>query len=113
MHHKPLEWLVIMSDAHGKRGCLVNMLQDFYFNIIHMVGGKHTNVDILSGNLVRMLKEDKDFQVEILYMKVMILSVVGKEEEWKGMRCVNLTLNKCSKLIWGKSSNFVKKKVEL
>jgi hypothetical protein len=33
-----------------------------------------------------MPKEDEDFQVEILDMKVMILFAVGKEEEWKGMR---------------------------
>jgi len=88
----------------------VNMLQDFCFKIIHKVGGKHTNVDTLSRNLVRMPKEDEDFQVEILDMKVMILSAIVKEEEWKGMKCVNLTLNKCSKLIWGKSSDFVIKK---
>ncbi len=57
-----------------------------------------------------MPKEDEDFQVEIQNMKVMTFSAVGKEEEWRGMRCVNLTLNKCSKLIWGKSSDFVIKK---
>ncbi len=64
----------------------MNMLQDFCFKIIHRVGGKHTNVDTLRRNLVGMPKEDEDFQVEILDMKVMILSAVGKEEEWKGMR---------------------------
>lgn len=75
-----------MSNAHGRRGCLVNMFQDFFFKIIHRVGGKHTNVDTLSKNLVGMPKEDEDFQVEILDMKVMILFAIGKEEEWKGMR---------------------------
>jgi hypothetical protein len=99
-----------MSDAHGKMGYLVNMLQDFSFKIIHKVGGKHTNVDTLSRNLVGMPKEDEDFQAKILDMKVMTLSLVGKEEEWRGMSCVNLTLNKCSKLIWGKSSDFVIKR---
>lgn len=59
MHHKPLEWLVTMSDAHGRKGCLVNMLQDFCFKIIHRVGGKHTNVDTLRRNLVGMPKEDE------------------------------------------------------
>jgi hypothetical protein len=57
-----------------------------------------------------MLKEDQNFQAKILDMKVMTLSTVGKEEEWRGMRCVNLTLDKCSKLIWGKSLDFVIKK---
>jgi hypothetical protein len=37
----------------------------------------------------------------------MTFFVVRKEEKWRGMRCVNLKLNKCSKLIWGKSSNIV------
>ncbi len=59
MYHKSLEWLVTMSDAHGRRGCLVNMLQDFSFKIIHMVGSKHPNVDTLSRNLVGMPKEDE------------------------------------------------------
>jgi hypothetical protein len=54
-----------------------------------------------------MPKEDEDFQAEILDMKMMTLFAVGKEKEWRGMRCVNLTLNKCSKLTWRKSSNFV------
>jgi hypothetical protein len=33
--HKPLEWLATMSDAHGRRGRWVDMLQDFSFKIIH------------------------------------------------------------------------------
>jgi hypothetical protein len=32
---KPLEWLATVSDAHGRRGRWVSMLQDFSFKIIH------------------------------------------------------------------------------
>jgi len=33
--HKPLEWLVTIFDAHGRRGMWVGMLQDFSFKIVH------------------------------------------------------------------------------
>ncbi len=33
--HKSLEWLATMSNAHGRRGRWVNMLQDFSFKIVH------------------------------------------------------------------------------
>jgi len=33
--HKPLEWLATVSDANGRRGRWVDMLQDFSFKIIH------------------------------------------------------------------------------
>lgn len=81
MYHKPFEWFITRSNTHGRRGCLVNMLQDFSFKIIHKVGAKHTTVDTLSRNFVGILKEDEDFQVEILNMKVMTPFAVGKEEE--------------------------------
>jgi len=42
MDHKPLEWLLTVLDAHGRRRHWVDMLQDFSFKIIHMTGGKHT-----------------------------------------------------------------------
>jgi hypothetical protein len=32
--HKPLEWLAIVSYAHGKRGRWIDMLQDFSFKIL-------------------------------------------------------------------------------
>jgi hypothetical protein len=64
-HHKPLEWLVTVLNAHGRRGCLVNMLQDFSFNkIIHTVEDKHANVDTLSRNLGGMPKEDEAFKLK-------------------------------------------------
>jgi hypothetical protein len=34
-NHKPLEWLATVSDAYGRRGCWIVMLQDFQFKIIH------------------------------------------------------------------------------
>jgi hypothetical protein len=33
--HKPLEWLATVSDAYGRRGHWIDMLQDFSFKIIH------------------------------------------------------------------------------
>jgi hypothetical protein len=49
-NHKLLEWLAIVSDAHGRRGRWIDMLQDFSFKIMHRPGMKHTNVDALSRN---------------------------------------------------------------
>jgi hypothetical protein len=28
-NHKPLEWLATISDAYGRQGCWITMLQDF------------------------------------------------------------------------------------
>jgi hypothetical protein len=50
--HKPLEWLAIVSDAHGRRGRWIDMLQDFNFKIVHQPGMRHANADALSRNLV-------------------------------------------------------------
>ncbi len=65
MDHKPLEWLAIMSCAHGRRSRLINMLQDFNFKILHRPGLKHINVDALSKNLVGQATDDDDFNEEI------------------------------------------------
>jgi urease accessory protein UreE len=46
--HKPLEWLATISNAHGRRGRWIDILQDFSFKILHRPGFKHTNVDALS-----------------------------------------------------------------
>ncbi len=46
--HKPLEWLAIVSDAHGRRGRWIDMLQDFSFKIVHRPGMRHANADALS-----------------------------------------------------------------
>jgi len=50
--HKSLEWLVTISDARGRRGRWIDMLQDFNFKILHKPGLKHANVDALSRNPV-------------------------------------------------------------
>ncbi len=63
--HKPFEWLVTMSDAHGRRGRWIDMLQDFSFKIIHRPGLRHTNVDALSRNLVGLATDDDDFSEKI------------------------------------------------
>ncbi len=59
--HKPLEWLAIVSDVHGRRGRWVGMLQDFSFKIIHRLGFRHANVDALSRNPVGLATYDDDF----------------------------------------------------
>ncbi len=47
MDHKPLEWLATLSNAYGKKGRWINMLQDFSFKILHCSRSKHTNVDAM------------------------------------------------------------------
>jgi len=63
--HKPLEWLATISDAHGRRGRWVSMLQDFSFKIVHRPGLRHTNVDALSRYPVESTADDDDFGAEI------------------------------------------------
>jgi hypothetical protein len=63
--HKPLEWLATVSDAYGRRGRWINMLQDFSFKIQHRPSMKHTNVDALSQNPVGATANDDDFGCEI------------------------------------------------
>ncbi len=63
--HKPLEWLATISDAHGRRGRWVSMLQDFSFKIVHRPGLRHTNVDALSKNPIGSVVDDDDFGAEI------------------------------------------------
>ncbi len=63
--HKPLEWLATVSDAHGRRGRWVGMLQDFSFKIVHWPGLMHTNVDAFSKNPVGSIADDDDFGEEI------------------------------------------------
>jgi len=63
--HKPLEWLTTVSDAHGRKGRWIDMLQDFSFKIVHRPGLRHTNVNALSRNLVGPAMDDDDFCEEI------------------------------------------------
>jgi len=64
--HKPLEWLAIVSDAYGRKGRWIAMLQDFQFKIIHHAGSKHLNVDALSQNSIGFPKEDEDFGSDVM-----------------------------------------------
>jgi hypothetical protein len=63
--HKPLEWLVTVSDANGRRGRWIDLLQDYIFKIVHRPGAKHANVNALSRNPVGRALDDEDFQQEI------------------------------------------------
>ncbi len=63
--HKPLEWLATVSDAHGRRGRWVGMLQDFSFKIVHRPGLRHTNVNALNRNPIGSVADDDDFGAEI------------------------------------------------
>jgi hypothetical protein len=84
-YHKPLEWLATISNAHGKRGRCIDMLQDFNFKILHQPKVKHTNVDALSKNPVGLAMNDDDFnekiwdigsvQVDILRVENKIFSI--------------------------------------
>jgi hypothetical protein len=67
--HKPLEWLAMVSDASGRRGRWIHLLQDFDFKIVHRPGLRHTNVDALSKNPVGKASEDDDFNREIQYVR--------------------------------------------
>jgi hypothetical protein len=59
--HKPLEWLAIVLDAHGRRGRWIDMLQDFNFKIMHRPGMRHTNANALSRNPVGQAADDDNF----------------------------------------------------
>jgi hypothetical protein len=63
--HKPLEWLATVSDAHGRRGRWIDLLQDFSFKIVHRPGMWHANADALSRNPVGQAVDDEDFHQEI------------------------------------------------
>ncbi len=61
---KPLEWLAIVSDANGRKGRWINMLQDFNFKILHRPRLKHANVDALRRNPMGPATDDDDFNEE-------------------------------------------------
>jgi hypothetical protein len=96
-NHKPLEWLAIVSDTHGRRGRWVGMLQDFSFKIVHRPGLRHMNADALSRNPVGLAEEDEDFGEEIRDIagahpdapkeETKLLSITaGKDIDWMGIR---------------------------
>jgi len=95
--HKPLEWLATVSDAHGRRGRWIDMLQDFSFKILHRLGLRHTNVDALSRNPVGHAMDDDDFGGEIQDVGSPPIDTskregetlfiqTSKEMEWLGVR---------------------------
>ncbi len=63
--HKPLEWLATVSDANGRRGRWIDLLQDYNFKIVHRPGVRHANADALSRNPIGRAVDDEDFQQEI------------------------------------------------
>jgi len=54
-----------VSDAHGRRGKWIDLLQDYNFKIVHRPGMKHANADALNQNPVGKAMDDEDFQQEI------------------------------------------------
>ncbi len=90
--HKPLEWLATVSDAHGRRGRWIGLLQDFSFKIIHRPGLKHANVDALSRNPVGLAADDdfgdgiQDTTVNVPEKERELLCIrKGEETEWIGV----------------------------
>ncbi len=70
-YHKPLEWLVVVSNAYGRRGRWIDTTQDFSFKILHQVGSRHTNVDALRQNPIDVAKEDEDSKDDIQDFKLL------------------------------------------
>jgi len=96
-NHKPLEWLATVSDAHGRKGRWIDMLQDFNFKILHRLGLKHTNANAFGKNPIGHAMNDDDFSEEIQGIgspstdtskrKGETLFVrTGEETEWFGIR---------------------------
>jgi len=95
--HKPLEWLAMVSNAYGRRGHWIDMLQDFSFKIQHRPGMKHTNVDALSRNPVGAAANDDNFGCEIQDLATkpgnpiepsrgIFFVQCGEESDWLGLR---------------------------
>lgn len=83
--HKPLEWLATMSNAYGKQGMWIDMLQDFDFKIIHKVKPKHGDADVFSHNPISPITKDVNFVNEIQDMKM--LRTMGIQT-WIGNKCL-------------------------
>jgi hypothetical protein len=92
--HKPLEWLTIVSNPHGRKGKWIDMLQDFSFKIVHQPRLRHTNVDVLSRNPIGPATNDDDFNEEIQDIEIdtheearEILTIrTNKKTKWFGFR---------------------------
>jgi len=110
--HKPLEWLATVSDAHGRRGRWVGMLQDFSFKIVHRPGLRHTNADALSRNPVGSVVDDEDFGEEIQDIASaqaeapkkggeLLCALTGEETEWMGVKRKDRRLTEHSACCFG------------
>jgi hypothetical protein len=95
--HKPLEWLATVSDANGKRGRWIDMLQDLSFKILHRPGLRHGNIDALSRNPVGQATDDDNFSEEIRDMGTVqtnatespgtvFSTLYGETSDWLGFR---------------------------
>jgi len=104
MDHKPLEWLATVSNAHGRKGRWIDLLQDYSFKIVHRPRMRHANVDALSRNPVGQAMDDEDFHQEIQDDPHMQHGVPEADEKilavWYGQH-VDLRRNKG--LIWERS----------
>jgi hypothetical protein len=70
-YHKLLEWLAIVSNAYGRRGRWIDMIQKFCFKILHQVRSTHTNVDALRQNPIDVAKEDEYSKDDIQDFKLL------------------------------------------
>jgi hypothetical protein len=90
-----------VSDANGRRGRWIDLLQDYSFKIVHRPGMRHANVDALSRNPVGQAMDDEDFHQEIQDDPHTQHGMPEADEEilavWSGQR-VGLRRNKG--LIW-------------
>ncbi len=93
---KPLEWLATVSDANGRRGRWIDMLQDFSFKILHRPRMRHGNADALSRNPVEQATDD-DFGEEVQDVgtmpddpteatKSMFSVQYGQDSDWFGFK---------------------------
>jgi len=110
--HKPLEWLAMVSDANGRRGRWIDLLQDFSFKILHRPGMKHTNVDALSRNPVGEAQDNDDFCEEIRDVNTeggdsvamaggMFAVQCGRRSEWLGLRRQSVGVKQHHKCCFG------------
>jgi hypothetical protein len=88
------------------------MLQDFNFKILHRPSLKHTNVDVVSRNLVGQAADDDDFNEEIQDIRTVqndstktigrIFSIqYGKDSDWFGFRRQSRELTQHHKCCFG------------
>jgi len=93
-----------VSDAHGRRGRWIDLLQDYSFKIVHRPGMRHANVDALSRNPVGQALDDEDFYQEIQDDPRMQHGVLEAHEKvlavWYGQ---HVGLRRSKGLIWERS----------